>query len=372
MSDLGRTATAVVAGIAALGAVGCGKAGDDERVAEDVAYVVFDRSAREAGVRIDGMDTADAVLPVEVSTRSKQHLVGPAGRLPLSLHADDVVYVRGREARVERGTLDVEVARDRAIVRGSKSAARALADEVQGVVDELDGRFVVIGPDALRGLSRASTPDELEEIVPVMPDDGAGRPAFGASFAPGPAAVNRWARPQEVRQAQTFELDDFVRARLAEPADDILPEAVDCDDPVVGTWVSREHYPEHRDWYRFELVVRRDERDPNVVFGVVTSRSWSGSSDRLLPGVCTSQDGSFDWTVRMTAAGTVDGAKLHFDGRGLNVEGTRCGPAFTASRYNLDHFSGSLLEGGRYLHAVNNDGDRAVDEPHVFRRIACR
>src|SRR5262245_4611033 len=115
MRGFSKAATTVALGIAALGAVGCGKDGGGERIGEDVAYVVFDRPAREAGVRIDGMNAADAVLPVEVSTALPQHLVGPAGRVPLSLHADDVVYVRGREARVERGSLDVEVARDRAL-----------------------------------------------------------------------------------------------------------------------------------------------------------------------------------------------------------------------------------------------------------------
>ena len=365
-----KAATALVTGIAALGAVGCNQGGE-ERLGEDVAYVVFDRSAREAGVRIDGVDTEDAVLPVEISAGAQQHLVGPAGRVPLSLQADDVIYVRGREARVERGTLDVEVARDRAVVVGAKSAAMALADEVQGVVDEVDGRFVVVGPDALRSLARAATPDGIDEIVPVKPDDHAGRPAFGPSFQAGPTAINRF-HPSRDPLAKPFEIDDFVRSRLAERSDEILPEAIDCDDPVIGTWVSREHYPEHGDWYRFELVVRRDERDPGQLLGVVTSRSWSGTSDRLLPGVCSSDEASFDWSVRMSAVGVFDGSKLSFDGRGLDVEGTRCGPTFQASRYNIDHFTGHLLEGGRYLTAVNNDGDRAVDEPHVFRRISCR
>ncbi|MFT3765884.1 MAG: hypothetical protein QM820_10250 [Minicystis sp.] len=374
MRDLGKAATMMTAAAMVLGLVGCGQGAAGDHTGEALGYVIVDRTAREAGVRIDGVSAADAVLPVEVPAASRQALIGPAGRMSIDVQADEIVYVRGRDARVERGTLDTEVARDRLALVGPESAARALADEIGGVVDSRDGRFVVVGPEALGGLARAAMPDGLEEVVPVLPNDGAGRPAFGSAFQMGLAFADRHALKQIVpSEARPFEVASFVKARLAEPADDLLPEVVDCPDPVAGTWVSREHYPEYHDWYRFELSIRRDARDPSRIIGQIVSRSWSGGSEMLLPSSCTSDEGyEFDWTVRMSGTGVFDDGRVTFDGGTRQLDGTRCGPTYRVDRYNLDHFSGKLIEGGRFLQAVNNDGDRAVDEPHVFRRIACQ
>src|ERR1700733_10717924 len=71
MSDLRRAATMAAT---ALGVWGCGQVtqtGTGE-AAEPVGYVILDRTAREAGVRLDGVASDDAVLPVEVSPASHQ------------------------------------------------------------------------------------------------------------------------------------------------------------------------------------------------------------------------------------------------------------------------------------------------------------
>jgi hypothetical protein len=376
----GIGAAAVVAA-AAFGAVGCGQGapGGGERVGESASYVVLDRAAREAGVRLDGVSAADAVLPVELATASRAELIGPSGRVPLELRADEVIYVRGHEARLERGALDVEVARDRVAVLGAEGAASALAEQVGGVVDARDGRFVVVGPEALGGLARAAMPDGLDEVVPVAPGDAAGKPAFDgaleAGLAPDERALLHPAVP--AAHANPIDLSAFLAERVAAAPDDLVPGAADCPDPIVGTWVSREHYPEFGDWYRFELVIRRDARDPARIVGTIGSRSWAGGADLHLPTSCLSPNPeelgvAFDWSVRMDATGAFDGARVSFDGRSHHVETTRCGPQFRADHYNVDHFGGQLVENGRYLQAVNNDGGRAVDEPHVFRRISCR
>lgn len=73
----------------------------------------------------------------------------------------------------------------------------------------------------------------------------------------------------------------------------------------------------------------------------------------------------------MSATGSVEGSSVSFGGRSLHVEGTRCGPRFAATHYALDPFSGEPVEGGRFLRAVNNDGGRSLDDPHLFRRISC-
>ncbi|APR88117.1 hypothetical protein A7982_13466 [Minicystis rosea] len=373
MRDLGKASTMVAAAAMVLGLVGCGQGAAGERGGEALGYVIVDRAAREAGVRIEGVRADDAVLPVEVGATSRQTLIGPSGRVPLDVHADEIVYVRGREARLDRGALDAEVARDRLAVVGPESAARALAEEVGGVVDARDGRFVVVAPEALGDLARAAMPEGLEEVVPVVPGDAAGRPAFASALQASLGAGEREAlRRLAPHERGPFELSSFVKARLAEPADELLPEVVDCPDPIAGTWVSREHYPEHHDWYRFELIVTRDAAHPDTLQGTIVSRSWSGSSSTLLPTSCTSDEGAeFDWTVRMSATGLYDDGRVSFDGMTRSLDATRCGPSYQVSRYNQDHFTGKLIEGGRFLQAVNNDGDRAVDEPHVFRRISC-
>lgn len=372
MRELGKTAATMAAAGMMVGLVGCGQGPQSEHTGDAVAYVIVDRSAREAGVQIDGVSSSSAVLPVELSAGSRQELVGPSGRVKLELHPGEVVYVTGREARLQRGRLDAEVARDRVSVVGSESAARALADEVGGVVDVHEGRMVVVGPEALIGFARAATPEGLDEIVPVMPGDAEGRVAFASFEATLPASA-REALRQPVAAGQPFDLSAFVTSRITEPADELLPGVVECTDPVVGTWVSREHYPDFFDWYRFELTITRDPRNPSRLVGSIGSRSWSGGPERSLPTSCPAEESeTFDWTVHMSAAGSFDGDAVSLDGRGLRVEGTRCGPSFEGHRYNLDHFSGHLVQGGRFLQAVNNDGDRAVDEPHLFRRVSCR
>ena len=371
MRELGKAAATMATAGMMAGLVGCGQGPQSENVGEGVAYVIVDRAAREAGVQIDGVSSSAAMLPVELSAGSRQELVGPGGRVKLELHPDEVVYVRGRDARLQRGTLDAEVARDRVSVIGSEGAARALADEIGGVVDTREGHMVVVGPEALIGFARAATPEGLEEIVPVMPGDAQGRAAFASFEATLPAREREILR-QPVAAGKPFDLSAFVTSRITQPADELLPSTVECADPVVGTWVSREHYPDFYDWYRFELTIRHDPRNPSQLVGSIGSRSWSGGPEHGVPASCLGEEiQSFDWSVRMSAVGSFDGNAVSLDGRGLNVEGTRCGPRFESHRYNLDHFSGQLVQGGRFLQAVNNDGDRAVDEPHLFRRVSC-
>jgi hypothetical protein len=373
----------VAAAAMTVGLVGCGQGASSvtgvtaEHVGDATSYVIIDRSAREAGVRLDGVASEDAVLPVELSSTSQQELVGPAGRVPFALHPDEVVYVRGRDAHVQRGALDTDVARDRLAVVGPESAARALADEVGGVVDVKDGHLIVVGPDALEGIARAASPEGIVEVVPVAPADASGRPAFASDFAagltPDERCVLHQVSPTEAPRA--FDVSAFVRSRMAEPADELLPEVADCTDPIVGVWVSREHYPTYGDWYRFELTVTRDARDPDKLDGVIRSRSWSGGAEVSLPVSCPDDDeesASFDWTVHMHGVGALSAGQVSFSGLSNYVESTRCGEPYRASRYNLDHFTGQLIDGGRFIQAVNNDGDRAVNEPHLFRRVSCQ
>ncbi len=367
MRNLGTAATVAATVAAALVLGGCAQGAQTGtgEATEPVGYVILDRAAREAGVQIEGVSAEDAVLPVELSPAAHTLLLGPGGRQPLEIQADEVLYVRGRDAHIDRGTLDHDVARDRLSVVGSESAAHTLAEDVGGVVDARGGRLVVVGPDALAGIARAAVPESLTEVVPVAPDDAAGLPAFAGVYE-----ARDGERLNPVTEAlPVVDWPNFVQSRLGEPADEILPEIVSCADPVAGTWVSREHYPEHNDWYRFELVVHRDPRDPSLLIGTIHARSWGGGASFLIPPAC--EDTSFDWTVREGADGSFDGRAFSFHGRTKAPEATRCGDEYNAGRYNIDHFTGQLVDGGRFLASVNNDGDRAKNEPHLFRRISC-
>jgi hypothetical protein len=374
MKVLGRVSSVALVAAAGLGLVGCGQAAQGEHLGEARGFVILDKSAREAGVRLDGVSSADAVLPVEISPLAHEELVGPNGRVALEVKVDEVVYVHGGDLQIERGKLDDEVARDRVAVVGHEEAARELAEEIGGVVDRREGRLVVVGPDALVAAAHAAIPTGLDEVVPVLPGDAAGRPAFASAFGAGIADAHRGAlRELGPTGKSEFDLSSFVKARIIAPADELLPEAVDCTDPIAGVWVSREHYAQYNDWYRFELVIQRDPRDASQLVGGILSRSWSGPSERSAPAVCAGPESDeFDWTVRMDATGSFSGAEVRFDGQSRHTEATRCGPAYAASRYNVDHFHGRLIQGGRFLQAVNNDGDRSIDDPHVFRRVACR
>lgn len=374
MKVLGKASTVVLVAAAELGLMGCGQAGQGEHLGEARGYIILDKSAREAGVRVDGVSSADAVLPVEISPGASEELIGPNGRVPIEVKVDEVVYVHGGDLQIERGKLDDEVARDRVAVVGHESAARELAEEIGGVVDQRQGRLLVVGPDALIAVAHAAIPTGLDEVVPVLPGDAAGRPAFAVAFGAGIADAHRGAlRELGPTGKSEFDLSSFVKARIVAPADELLPEVVACTDPIAGVWVSREHYPQYGDWYRFELIIQRDAGDASRLVGGIVSRSWSGPSERSTPAACAGPESEeFDWTVRMAATGTFAGAEVRFDGHAHHVDATRCGPSYAAARYNVDHFHGRLIQGGRFLQAVNNDGDRSIDDPHVFRRVACQ
>jgi hypothetical protein len=182
------------------------------------------------------------------------------------------------------------------------------------------------------------------------------------------------ATPADDRPTPTvLDIASFVRERIGRRADALLPKTVTCRDPVAGTWVSREHFSKFGDWYRFELRIRRQSGDR--IAGEIVSRSWSGEPTDLQPQRCrpgARDAGEFDWTVHMTATGTFSSEEIAFDGGELKVEANGCGEPMTVDGYNPDRFTGHLLEDGLHLVAFNNDGGRARNEMHLFRRVACK
>lgn len=187
-------------------------------------------------------------------------------------------------------------------------------------------------------------------------------PAPAVAEAASPVDATITAKP-----ANILEIASQVRNRVRLPDDALLPARVQCDDPVAGTWVSREHFADLGDWYRFELHVARDQG--GALKGAIHARTWSGSDRDSIPPACGA---GFDWTVDMTASGTVDGANVTFGGRDVAVAPPTCGRQLDTREYNADQFSGHLLEDGEHLVAFNNDGGRSENDLHVFRRVSCR
>jgi hypothetical protein len=213
----------------------------------------------------------------------------------------------------------------------------------------------------------AETPDGEAESPP--PESTAVETAETQRVDPD---VHLSAHPDNV-----LDVAQFVKRRLRAPADALVPGAVRCDDPVQGTWVSREYFPEYGDWYRFELSVQR--ATDGSLSGAIRSRSWSGTNEDATPPACAEaageeeSEGSFDWSVRMTASGRLDGASFELAGEhDVELEASRCGPSEVGARYNPDHFTGHLLDDGMRLVAVNNDGGRSANELHLFHRVSCR
>jgi hypothetical protein len=351
----------------------CGGTPGREEGAEHSSYLLIDAPARAAGFHLEGASAEDAVLPLELGEATEIDLVGPAGATRLPVAAGDLLHVRGAEGRLEWGTLGGDVDRDRLVVVGSEAAARDLADQLEGTIEASErGRFEIVGPGAFARGARASIPSGLAEAIPVKARGlAANRDDRGvARWLGDPAAVG-WA----TGAGSGIGAGGNAGPRLA--SDVLLPPPVACEDAVEGTWVSREHYPEYGDWYVFTLEVRRDAREPERLHGTILSRSWTGEADMEVPMACSALPAgaharSFDWTVRMQAEGEVAGDAFRFEGHAWRPQGARCGSPPPPWGYRLDSFAGTLAPGGQAFDALNNDGGRSIDDPHTFRRVACR
>lgn len=135
-----------------------------------------------------------------------------------------------------------------------------------------------------------------------------------------------------------------------------------CGDPVIGTWRTQKYRSTDRTWVRFTLHVRREG---DRLAGTIESRIWSGSPLTPVPGACTPFGHDHTWV--MQADGRVDGESMRFGARSLRLVREDCPSSGT--RYAPDHFRGTIQ--GEAFDALNNDGAYDVDEPYLFRRIAC-
>lgn len=149
-----------------------------------------------------------------------------------------------------------------------------------------------------------------------------------------------------------------------------LPPPAECgDDPVTGVWKSHQYDPRYADWTIFMLHIRRDPEDRSRLVGTITNHSWSGTPQQEEPPPCGA--GGWQWVVSMDARGTVsEDGRIFFGGIGQwRLDQVICdrGPW----GYNLDNFTGVIDRERNEFQSVNNDGGRSVNDPTVFRRVAC-
>lgn len=144
----------------------------------------------------------------------------------------------------------------------------------------------------------------------------------------------------------------------------LMMDALQCDDAIEGTWVAHHYYPAGRDWARMTLRINRDgER----LSGTITSRTWYGSASDRRPPPC--RPGGQDVTVQMTGRGWIRGERVDFAGENYRITRVACSPG--AFFYNNDHFSGRLDTLRDEIRARNNDGGRDINTPYRFRRVSC-
>ena len=144
-----------------------------------------------------------------------------------------------------------------------------------------------------------------------------------------------------------------------------LPPPAHCEDEVEGIWRSHKWNARDALWELFTLEIRRKKGAPSELVGRITNRYWFGPAEQSEPPPCR---GLLYVAVGMEAAGSLEAGRVEFHGTSWKLEQHYCGHF---EGYNLDRFTGQIDPALQEFQSVNNDGDRSVNDPHVFRRIHC-
>jgi hypothetical protein len=158
-------------------------------------------------------------------------------------------------------------------------------------------------------------------------------------------------------------------ANIQEQRARLPPPALDCSDPVAGTWMSHAYYPHASQWYVVHLDVRRQPGDPSRLVGQMRVHFWSGDERTSEPPPCGGLT-SIRAEVREPAVGTYgpDG-EIVFRGTSYVVERDYCG--WGGFGYALDRYSGKIDPEIMEFQSILDDGAFFRNIPVVFRRIAC-
>jgi hypothetical protein len=146
-----------------------------------------------------------------------------------------------------------------------------------------------------------------------------------------------------------------------------LPPAAECEHPVEGTWKAVVYSENHLSWYEFVLEVRRVKGSVSALTGMIYVDTWGGGPEQSEPGPCA---GYRRIKGKMEGRGSFADGQVVFGGREFQLVEDICGER-QAVPYDPDQFTGRIEPERQEFQSVNNDGGSAVNEPTVFRRIAC-
>jgi hypothetical protein len=144
-----------------------------------------------------------------------------------------------------------------------------------------------------------------------------------------------------------------------------LPPAAECASEVAGKWKAH-IFSENTGyrWYQYDLEIRHDETDPTQLVGMMYVDTYRGiAAEPEPPRPC-----QHHYRGKMPARGTFIDGNVAFTGSSFELVEEVCGEFYG---YNPDSFTGRLEPERQEFQSVNNDGGAAVNEPVVFRRIAC-
>ena len=347
--------------LVAVGATGC-QGAQEGGDGSGTGVVLVDKDARSAGFAVEVAGKRQAsVLPIEISDDDDVALVGPSGRATLSGAEGELLHVKGRQGKLESLGIGQDVEADRVLVEGTEESARALGEMLAGEVTATDGGWQIKADDALHAAAGLPAPDGLIALSP-------------AEKSTDDALIDEVERSVE----RTGALMGHARTKLADGAFDQvmakmrdygLPPAVECADPIVGTWMSQDYDERFTDWYVFTMHVTRVQGTTDVT-GEIEAHSWNGGPLDTTPGSNACEGNGGHWVVKMAATGTYQGGELHFGGTAWHLDKSICGRSPQPWEYNLDQFTGTVDKSG--FKALNNDGGRMIDQPTPFRRVSCQ
>ncbi len=147
----------------------------------------------------------------------------------------------------------------------------------------------------------------------------------------------------------------------------LLPRAVHCNDEIAGVWRAQKYDPAYGDWMLATMHIHRGEG--TSLHGTIVVHQWDGGPFAIRPPLC-GPDG-FDFIVDQPGEGFSRDRYLDFGARSWRLREMRCNGNVRLIQYRPDHFTGTVDPAREEFQSVNNDGGRAVNDPMVFRRIAC-
>lgn len=137
-----------------------------------------------------------------------------------------------------------------------------------------------------------------------------------------------------------------------------------CEDAVAGVWKSSIYDVLRGQWYAFTLTVHRRG---DLLSGTIHSKFWIGSArSARVPTSCA--ETKLFAVVSMPAMGRVEDGMVRFGARSWKLDNLYCGDTIS---YSPDRFTGRIDPEAHQFQSVVTDGANLIDQPMLFRRVAC-